>query len=184
MKATHLFLTVAVSVALAIGVQSQAKTAQFNQGQDKKDKQKDKDKVYEFKKDISINAKLLDTDGVYKFDVSKLGPKYKDDEDALPGWVKTIGQDGQPCKIYQVKFKKGDKVEIRANSDAEGNGFDAVLVVEDAKRNILDADDDGGGDLNSLITFTAPEDGTYRIIVSHHPVSQNKAGDFELKITK
>jgi hypothetical protein len=41
--------------------------------------------------------------------------------------------------------------------------FDSYLVLLDSEENVLAANDDGAGDLDSLITFTLPSDGTYII---------------------
>lgn len=179
------FTSMALAVLACVSLLMPAMAKQAPQ----KEQDKKKEIVYDLKaverkiieKSLAIPDKLAETDGNFKPDLSKVGPKFADD-DAIPGWVKDIADNGQPAKIYKVKFKKGEKFDIRANSDAGGNGFDAVLMVQDPKGLLLDADDDAGGMLNSLIRFVVPEDGVYSIIISHHPISDNKTGDFELKI--
>src|SRR3990172_12348870 len=62
---------------------------------------------------------------------------------------------------YVFAGKAGDSVIISLSSD----DFDALLVVQDANGLEVGRDDDGGGGLNSLLTFSPAQDGTYSIIV-------------------
>jgi hypothetical protein len=86
-------------------------------------------------------------------------------------------------KVYTVKLKKGDKVVIEMQS----KDVDSVVVVEDAKMNVLGLNDDdpAGGTLDSQLEFTAPENGEYRIIATCLPnPERQKTGDFTLKVSK
>jgi hypothetical protein len=86
-------------------------------------------------------------------------------------------------KVYSVKLKKGEKVVIEMHSD----DVDSVVIVEDAKMNVLGMNDDDPDrkTLDSRLEFTAPEDGTFRIIATALPnPEKQKTGDFTLKVTK
>jgi hypothetical protein len=120
--------------------------------------------------------KLADTDPGYKPDVNNLGPKLKDEKFAAK-FLQFIN--GHPHKVYTVKFKKGDKVVIQMKSQ----DMDSVVVVETAKKMILDLNDDdpAGNTLDSKLEFTAPDDGEYRIIATN---LDKKYGDFQLTVNK
>lgn len=64
---------------------------------------------------------------------------------------------------YRFPGRQGDRIDIRLNSD----DFDPVLYVGRISQGggfeELAVNDDGGGDLNSLVRFTVPEDGDYVI---------------------
>lgn len=66
---------------------------------------------------------------------------------------------GVPCKVHAVKVVKGMSYVI----DMVSTDFDAFLRLEDSASNQLAQDDDGGGNLNSRIRFTASKDDTYLI---------------------
>jgi hypothetical protein len=120
--------------------------------------------------------KLANTDDAYKPDLNNLSKKLKDDAFAAK-FLQFI--DGHPHKLYKVKFKKGDKVVIEMKSKE----MDSVVVVETAKKMILDFNDDdpAGNTLDSKLEFTAPDDGEYRIIATN---LDKKAGDFHLTVAK
>jgi hypothetical protein len=65
-------------------------------------------------------------------------------------------------KVYDVMLKAGRTYVI----DMVSSEFDAYLRLEDPDGKQLAQDDDGGGQLNARIVFTAPRDGTYHIIAT------------------
>jgi hypothetical protein len=91
----------------------------------------------------------------------------------------------RPHKVYTLKLKKGDKVVIEMKS----KDLDSVVVVEDAKKNVLamnDDDPDGGGTLDSRLVWTAPTDDEYRVIATSLPdmTGERKYGDYQLTVSK
>ncbi|MEI7684693.1 MAG: PPC domain-containing protein [Planctomycetota bacterium] len=70
---------------------------------------------------------------------------------------------GKPAKVHAVKMRKGQSYTI----DLVSTDFDAYLRLEDSANKQLAEDDDGGGNLNSRIQFTADKDDTYLIYASH-----------------
>ncbi len=89
---------------------------------------------------------------------------------------------GSYAKVYLVKLQKDKTYTIRLNSP-DTKALDPYLRVEDAGKKQLasnDDDPDGMGDLNSRLDFTAPQDGTYRIIAT--TFGSNQTGDFALLI--
>jgi len=67
-----------------------------------------------------------------------------------------------PAKVHEVPLKKGKVYVI----DLVSTDFDSFLRLEDSKGKQLAQDDDGGGNLNSRITITAPEDDKYKIVAT------------------
>jgi Caspase domain/Bacterial pre-peptidase C-terminal domain len=65
-------------------------------------------------------------------------------------------------KVYLVKMEAKREYTINLKS----KDFDAYLRLEDDAGKQVASDDDGGGDRNALIRFTAPATGTYRIIAT------------------
>lgn len=68
----------------------------------------------------------------------------------------------RPGKVHAVEFKAGKVYVI----DLISQQFDCYLLLQDAKGTILDQNDDGGDNLNSRIRFTAPADGTFRLVAT------------------
>ena len=61
--------------------------------------------------------------------------------------------------IYQIQLTADTTVDLRLNS----SDFDAYLVILDAKGNLVDQDDDSGGNTNARITELLPA-GTYYVV--------------------
>ena len=60
--------------------------------------------------------------------------------------------DGTFADVYQVTLAQATEIDLRMNSD----DFDAFLVLEDAKGNVVATDDDSGGGTNSEIDMNLP----------------------------
>jgi hypothetical protein len=79
---------------------------------------------------------------------------------------------------FTIELTAGETVEI----DLQSDDFDTLVRVLDASGNELDEDDDGGETgLNSLLSFEAPEDGTYTILVTSF--FGDPTGAFTLSVT-
>jgi WD40 repeat protein len=112
-------------------------------------------------------------------------PNTKDLDPRLKGFVQLLNSiNGHPHKVYTLKLNKDDKVVIQQMS----NEIDSVVVVEDAKNNILALNDDDPGVKNTLdskLVWTVPADGEYRIIATcMTEVRPSKYGNFRLTVTK
>lgn len=64
-----------------------------------------------------------------------------------------------PAAFFSFEGMAGQSVNITHVSP----DFDSYLVLLDSEENVLATNDDGAGDLDSLITYTLPADGTYII---------------------
>ncbi|NDJ74773.1 MAG: hypothetical protein GYB65_00825, partial [Chloroflexi bacterium] len=72
-----------------------------------------------------------------------------------------LGSD-EPLHLYSFSGEQGDLVSISLSSD----DFDTYVELNDTSGSYLTADDDGGTDLNSLISFfPLPATGEYTILV-------------------
>ena len=80
------------------------------------------------------------------------------------------------AKVFLVKMIKGKVYTIEMGT----RQFDAYLRLEDAAGKQLAEDDDSGGNLDALITFRAPETGTYRVITTSF--AANAQGEYLLRI--
>lgn len=69
----------------------------------------------------------------------------------------------RPAKVHAFKAVKGQMYVI----DMISAVFDSYLRLEDSGHNRLAEDDDGGGNLNSRIRFTAKQDGIHFVYASH-----------------
>ncbi|RMH23568.1 MAG: hypothetical protein D6701_00170, partial [Gemmatimonadetes bacterium] len=69
---------------------------------------------------------------------------------------------GAPAQVWSLTLEEGQRVAVEAN----GVGFDPVLFVTGPGLDAALYDDDGAGGVGSRIAFTAPADGTYRVVVS------------------
>ena len=77
--------------------------------------------------------------------------------------------EGRAFKVHSVQLDSGRPCIVSLESPKTGKNdgyFDTYLRIEDATGNILKQDDDSGVDLNSMIVFTPPETGTYRIVAT------------------
>lgn len=88
-----------------------------------------------------------------------------------------IVADGRYGQVWALEGDAGTRVTIELISDA----FDAFLYVAGPGLSEVLTDDDGAGDLNSRISFTLPESGRYRVIVSALDADVN--GSFTLGVT-
>jgi hypothetical protein len=99
----------------------------------------------------------------------------------LSGWDRrdTVRM-GCRAQIYNYRMKAGTIYTIRMLS----NQFDTYLRLEDPTGMTVAEDDDGDapGSLNAKIVYTAPQDGTYRIIATSFAPTQG--GAYQLLITR
>ncbi|MCI0458935.1 MAG: PPC domain-containing protein [Gemmataceae bacterium] len=83
---------------------------------------------------------------------------------------------GRHRKIYTLKLAANKSYTV----DLMSGDFDSYLRIEDDAGKQLAEDDDGGENLNSRLTFRAPREGTYRIIVT--TFAGGETGNYTLAI--
>ena len=84
--------------------------------------------------------------------------------------------DGSHIQVWALGLSAGQEVTV----DLISPDFDAYLLVIEPGTGKGLTDDDSGGGCHARITFTAPEDGEYRPIVS--TASAGETGDFVLRV--
>lgn len=92
-----------------------------------------------------------------------------DNAQELPniGWVSGRIDPPGDRDAYRITLKKGEKRLIRVESRSLGLPLDAVLKVLDADGKTLVENDDGDkGSRDPSLTFTAPADGDFRVVVA------------------
>jgi hypothetical protein len=85
-------------------------------------------------------------------------------------------QDGRPAEAWQLEGRAGDRLSITLESE----DFDSYLYIAGPGLDGVLTDDDGGGDLSSLIEVTLPADGPYRVIAA--ALSSGSAGAYTLRV--
>lgn len=81
------------------------------------------------------------------------------------------------AKLYGIDLKT-DKTYV---FDLISTDFDAYLAIQDANGTTLAQDDDGGGNLNSRISFRPKADGRYRVVAT---TLNGQLGNFTLKVSQ
>jgi hypothetical protein len=96
----------------------------------------------------------------------------------------TLGTDdeqrasGEPAQAWTLEVRGGEELEITLTAE----DFDPMLYVDGPSISPPLMDDDSAGDLDSRITYTPPEDGVLRLVVSSY--ASGATGDFELRIVR
>ncbi|MBD2102955.1 PPC domain-containing protein [Leptolyngbya sp. FACHB-261] len=86
-----------------------------------------------------------------------------------------LNADRSPFNVFQFQGEANQRVTIRASSE----DFDPYLILLGPDGKPLAQDDDGGGDLNSLVEVTLPRSGTYSAVVN----ASNQAGRGRYRLT-
>jgi hypothetical protein len=89
-----------------------------------------------------------------------------------------VVMDGRRGQAWELEGVAGESVTIELRSDE----FDTFLYLVGPGLDQPLSDDDSAGDLNSRISFTFIESGTYRVIVSG--LSAANTGSFELSVVR
>ena len=85
---------------------------------------------------------------------------------------------GQPAQTWSLMVEAGDELIIELISD----DFDPILYLDGPGLFTPLMDDDGAGELNSRIEYTAPESGRMRVAVT--AISAEGSGDFRLRVLR
>lgn len=84
--------------------------------------------------------------------------------------------DGRPAQAWALEGRAGESVTVVL----EAGDFDAFLYLVGPGLGEVLTDDDGAGDLNSLLTVTFPEDGTYTVVASS--ISEGAVGAYTIRV--
>jgi hypothetical protein len=84
-------------------------------------------------------------------------------------------QDGRPAQAWVLTGEAGERLQIVLETD----DFDAFLYMTGPGLGVL-SDDDGAGDLNSLIEVTLPADGSYTVAAS--ALSSGVSGSYTIRV--
>jgi hypothetical protein len=127
-----------------------------------KDKGKEKDKV----KTLTVDAKGLEVKGEVKDSDPKVTAREGDMSREMP------------AKEFSIKLEAGKIYTL--SLDTNEKGFDPFLIIQDKDGKQLVFDDDGGGDLNSLIPEFAPKaTADFKVFAASF---QGNSGPFVLRI--
>jgi hypothetical protein len=87
-------------------------------------------------------------------------------------------EDNHHYQKWLLRGRAGDVIDVSLESD----DFDAYLEVMPEGLPLAYSDDDGGGDLNSLVHLALPADGRYTILVT--TVDEEEIGNYALRVTR
>ncbi len=90
--------------------------------------------------------------------------------------VKPLQAAAMPAKCYEVRLEGSKKYRLTMDSKE----LDSFLLLQDKTGKELAFNDDGGGDLNSLLDFSPERDDTYIVFAA----SFKGTGSFQLKIVE
>ena len=85
-------------------------------------------------------------------------------------------QDGRPAEAWQLDGRAGDRVSIVLVS----GDFDSYLYLAGPGLDGVQTDDDGAGDLDSMIEIALPADGPYRVVAA--ALSSGSTGAYTLRV--
>ncbi len=90
-----------------------------------------------------------------------------------------VNSDGRRYAMWTFSGSAGQYVSISMQS----TDLDSYLILQDQYGNQLQTNDDGGGGLNSLITYTLPYTGQYRIMAMSFRTSGVMFGTYTLTVS-
>ncbi len=135
-------------------------------------KDKSKKLSFEVPKDLRAMLALTDPDGVYfprtvdqsVETVKSGGGTIVKTFDGVIAKTDPFDVEREKCyrHVHEFKMNAGKTYTL----DLVSEEFDSYLRIENDEKGKLAEDDDGGGFLNSRITFTPAADGTYRLVVT------------------
>ena len=84
---------------------------------------------------------------------------------AVPAAVEGTIKNERDVDVYKFEGKKGDALRIEVQAARFGSPLDALLVLYDANRGVVDSADDTDGSPDPVLKLTLPKDGTYYLSV-------------------
>jgi hypothetical protein len=81
-------------------------------------------------------------------------------------------------KLYTLPMEQGKTYQIHMAS----NQFDSYLILLNPRNQFLVSDDDGGGNLNAHILYTATESGTFKVLATS--LGGSVQGNFTLTVRR
>ena len=92
------------------------------------------------------------------------------------GPASRIVQEGRPGEAWQLNGRAGERVSVILESD----DFDAYLYVTGPGLGEVLTDDDGAGELNSMIDVMLPTDGPYTVVAA--ALSSGEFGAYTIRV--
>jgi Bacterial pre-peptidase C-terminal domain len=84
---------------------------------------------------------------------------------AVPSAVEATIKNERDVDVFKFEGKKGDKLRIEVQAARFGSPVDAMIVLYDAGRRVVDPADDTDGSPDPVLVVTLPKDGAYYISV-------------------
>jgi hypothetical protein len=97
---------------------------------------------------------------------------------SLSGASPTIGTDAKKAEAWHLEGRAGESVTVTLESEA----FDCYLYITGPGLEEVLSDDDGAGDLDSQLTVSFPEDGTYVVVASS--LSGGSTGPYTISVAE
>lgn len=79
----------------------------------------------------------------------------------LPAAVEGTIKNERDVDVFRFEGKKGEKIHIEVQAAQFGSPLDALLVLHDANRAVIDSADDTDGGRDPRLRVALPRDGTY-----------------------
>jgi hypothetical protein len=84
--------------------------------------------------------------------------------------------------LYRVTLRKGQRITIDMTAPGDLDSYVAIGRMDGDTLAVLENDDDGGGDKNARLRFTAKDDGAY--IIRAQALDANSTGTYTLKVAE
>ncbi len=84
---------------------------------------------------------------------------------AVPAAIEGTIKNERDVDVFKFEGKKGDKVRIEVQAARFGSPLDALVVLYDANRAVVDSADDTDGTPDPVLKVALPKDGVYYISV-------------------
>lgn len=93
-----------------------------------------------------------------------------------------VDEKGAYFDLYKVTLRKGQRVTIEMTGSGELDSFVGIGRMTGDSLAIDETDDDGGGEKNSRLRYTAKDDGEY--IIRAQALDANSTGSYTLKVSE
>jgi plastocyanin len=94
----------------------------------------------------------------------------------------TVDEKGAYYDLYKISLRKGQRITIEMNAPGDLDSFVGIGRMTADSLVIDETDDDGGGEKNSRLRYTAKEDGEH--IIRAQALEANSTGTYTLKVTE
>jgi len=92
-----------------------------------------------------------------------------------------VDEKGPYFDLYRITARKGQRLSIAMNSDGLDSFVSIGRMIGDSL-DVLETDDDGGGEKNARLRYTVKEDGTY--IIRAQALDVNSTGPYRISVSE